>query len=137
MKCVTIYTIYKDIRNLSVLFQKFMLTVNIGCGTRLGYLSKCKFRFYMINMPLQKKVFYALQRDYIQNGTHHSGIWGCQEGLNPKCQSLCSKNEATQAPTPPQNMPLNTKFVILWWGRGLRRFIFPTMVRAILDIILL
>ena len=57
MKCVTIYTIYKDIRNLSVLFQKFMLTVNIGYGTRLGYLSICKFLFYMINMPLKKKYF--------------------------------------------------------------------------------
>ena len=30
-------------------------------------------------------------------------MWGCQEGLNPKFQSLCSKNEVAQAPTPPQN----------------------------------
>ena len=31
---------------------------------------------------------------------HHSGMWGCYEGLNPKFQSLCSKNDAAQAPTP-------------------------------------
>ena len=36
------------------------------------------------------------KRDYNQNGTHHNGMWGCQEGLNPKFQSLCSKNEAAQ-----------------------------------------
>ena len=44
-----------------------------------------------------------LKRDYIQDDTHHSGMWGCKEGLNPKFQSLCSKNEAAEAPTPPQN----------------------------------
>ena len=47
-------------------------------------------------------MFY-LKREYIQNGTHHSGMWGCYDGLNPKFQRLCSKNEAAQAPTPPQN----------------------------------
>ena len=40
----------------------------------------------------------ALKRDYNKNGTHPSGMWGSQEGLNPKFQSLCSKNEAAQAP---------------------------------------
>ena len=44
-----------------------------------------------------------LQRDYIQNGTHHSGMWGCWEGQNPKFQSFCPKKKAAQAPTPPQN----------------------------------
>ena len=54
--------------------------------------------------------FSIVKRDYIQNGTHHSGMWGCWEGLNPKFQSLCSKNEAAQAPTPPQN----EEFCIKW-----------------------
>ena len=44
-----------------------------------------------------------LKRDYNKNGTHPSGMWGCQESLNPKFQSLCSKNGAAQAPTPPRN----------------------------------
>ena len=59
----------------------------------------------MIPRPL----FCPLKRDYIKNGMHHSGMWGCQEGQNPKLQSLCSKNEAAQAPT-----PLNDEFCIKW-----------------------
>ena len=53
-----------------------------------------------------------LKRDYIQNGTHHSGMWGCKEGLNPKFKSLRSKNEAAQAPTPPQNDEFSMKWHI-------------------------
>ena len=45
----------------------------------------------------------GLRRDYNKNGTHPSGMWGSQESLNPKFQSLCSKNGAAQAPTPPRN----------------------------------
>ena len=49
----------------------------------------------------------TLKRDYIQNGTHHSGIWGCQEGLKPKFQSLCSKNEAARRKPLPHHKMTN------------------------------
>ena len=55
--CNYLHDKMEDIRNLSLMFQKFMLTVNIGCGTRIGNLSFFNFRFYMINMPLQKNYF--------------------------------------------------------------------------------
>ena len=53
-----------------------------------------------------------LKRDYNKNGTHPSGMWGSQEGLNPKFQSLCSKNGAAQAPTPPRNDEFSIKWHI-------------------------
>ena len=65
-----------------------------------SHYGACHFRY---NLALNdKQIISYLKRDYIQNGTHHSGMWGCQEGLNTIFQSLCSKNEAAQAPTPPQ-----------------------------------
>ena len=60
-----------------------------------------------------------LERYYIQNGTHHSGMWGCEEGRKSKFQSLCSKNEAAQASTPPQN----DEFSIKWHMTEIRHFV--------------
>ena len=49
------------------------------------------------------RLFPYLKRDYIQNCMHNSGMWVCLVGLNPKFQSICSKNVAAQAPNPPQS----------------------------------
>ena len=53
---------------------------------------------------------------------------GLSEGLNPKFQGLCSKNEAAQALTPPQNDEFSIKWHIIHC-----RFIFLSKDFEILD----
>ena len=75
---------------------------------------------FMCHKLRPKKTYYfyfmfqklMLKRDYNKNGTHPSGMWGSQESLNPKFQSLCSKNGAAQAPTPPRNDEFSIKWHI-------------------------
>ena len=93
-------------QNLKGVYQNIYSFFILEQGTPKHFLSTCKLK------TISQSTFFdlaVLKRDYIQNGTHHSGMWGCQEGLNPKFQSLCSKNEAAQAPTPPQNDEFSIK----------------------------
>ena len=86
---------------------------------------------------------FSLKRDYNKNGTHPSGMWGSQEGLNPKFQSLCSKNGAAQAPTPPRNDEFCLRRSIFraktlkFWIQTLLTTPHPTSMRASLVIVLL
>ena len=96
---------------------------------------------WKITLIFSSYLLKLIKRD-IQNGAHHSGMWGCQEGLNTKFQSLCSKNKAAQAPTPPQNdefcimcLFIFRAITLKFWIQTLLTTTHPTMVRAILDII--
>ena len=98
------------------------------CLNILSYIHKNMLynnQFYTLHTYFAKSY---LKRDY-KNGTYPSGMWGCWESKSKMSKSLLEKwSGASPYPTTKWRIfyyvPLNTKFVILWWDRGLCRFIF-------------
>ena len=57
----------------------------------------------------------SLKRDYNQNGTHHSGMWGSYEGLNPEEKKSPHKKNGEKNPIFGSQ---NDDVVILWSKNG-------------------